>query len=108
MILLGVSSFTDPDNPTITTQIGYVGSTGEAVLSEVPNTSLIETPAKAFGDQLSDNDGISYGLNLSMPIFNGFSTRNNVKRNVVNLKRNEYQLEQGKIRFRIYCLSSLC
>jgi outer membrane protein len=95
--IAGVSSFTDPDNPTITTQIGYVGSTGEAVLSEVPNTSLIETPAKAFGDQLSDNDGISYGLNLSMPIFNGFSTRNNVKRNVVNLKRNEYQLEQAKL-----------
>ncbi len=93
----GVSSFIDPDDPTITTQIGYVGSTGEAVLSEVPNTSLIETPAKAFGDQLSDNDGISYGLNLSMPIFNGFSTRNNVKRNVVNLKRNEYQLEQAKL-----------
>lgn len=92
-----VTSFTDPDDPTITTQIGYVGSTGEAVLSEVPNTSLIETPAKPFADQLSDNDGISYGLNLSLPIFNGFSTRNNVKRSLVNVKRNEFQLEQAKL-----------
>jgi len=92
-----VSSFTDPDNPTLTTQIGYVGSTGEAVLSEVPNTSLIENPALPFEDQLSNNDGVSYGLNLNLPIFNGFSTRNNVQRNLVNLKRNEYQLEQAKL-----------
>jgi outer membrane protein len=92
-----ISSVLNPDNPTLTTQIGYVGSTGEVVLSEVPNTSLIQTPAKAFTDQLSDNDGVSYGLNLSLPIFNGFSTRNNVKRNIVNVKRNEYQLEQAKL-----------
>ncbi len=92
-----ISSVLDPDNPILTTQIGYVGSTGEAVLSEVPNTSLIQTPAKEFTDQLSDNDGVSYGLNLSLPIFNGFSTRNNVKRNIVNVKRNEYQLEQAKL-----------
>ncbi|MFT4802576.1 MAG: outer membrane protein, partial [Flavobacteriaceae bacterium] len=59
-----ISSITDPNNPTLTTQIGYVGATGEAVLTEVPNTSLLESSAKPFGDQLSDNDGISYGLNL--------------------------------------------
>ena len=92
-----ISSIANPTNPTITTQIGYVGATGEAVLSEIPNTSLVENSAKPFGEQLSDNDGISYGLNMSMPIFNGFSTRNNVKRNLVNVKRNEYQLEQAKL-----------
>ena len=92
-----ITSVLDPDNPIVTTQIGYVESTGDAVLSEVPNTSLVQNPADPFGDQLSDNDGISYGLNLSVPIFNGFSTRNNVKRSVVNLKRNEYQLEQAKL-----------
>jgi len=92
-----VSQFTDPDNPTFTSQIGYVGSTGEAVLAELPNTSLIETPADPYFDQLSNNDGISYGLRLNVPIFNGFSTRNNVKRNIINLKRNEFQLEQAKL-----------
>ena len=92
-----ISSILDPNNPTITSQIGYVGTTGEAVLSEIPNTILVENSAKPFGEQLSDNDGISYGLNMSMPIFNGFSTRNNVKRNLVNVKRNEYQLEQAKL-----------
>ncbi len=92
-----ISSVLDPDNPTLTTQIGYVGSTGEAVLSQVPNTSLIETPANSFVNQLYNNDGLSYGVNLSVPVFNGFSTRNNVKRNIVNVKRNEYQLEQAKL-----------
>jgi len=92
------SSIIDPNSPTIITTIGHVGViTGEPVVSEVPNLSLVEIPAKPFGEQLSDNDGISYGLNMSMPIFNGFSTRNNVKRNLVNVKRNEYQLEQAKL-----------
>ncbi len=93
----GIGTITDPDNPIITTQIGYVGDTGEAVLSDVPNTSLIETPANSYGDQLSDNKGLSYGFNLSVPLFNGLSTRNNVQRNLVNVKRNEYQLEQAKL-----------
>ena len=54
-----VSQFTDPDNPITTTQIGYVGSSGEAVLADIPNTSLIEVPALAYGDQLSNNDSSS-------------------------------------------------
>ena len=87
----------DPDNPTLTTQIGYVGATGDAVLSEVPNYNLVELPVVAFGDQLSNNDGISYGFRMNVPIFNGFSTRNNVKRNIINVKRNEYQLEQAEL-----------
>ncbi len=92
-----ISQFTDPDNPITTTQIGYVGSTGENVFADIPNTSLIEVPALAYGDQLSNNDGISYGLSLNVPIFNGFSSRNNVKRNLINVKRFEYQLEQTKL-----------
>ncbi len=92
-----INQFTDPDNPTITTQIGVVETTGDAVISEIPNTSLIQTPALPYGDQLSLNDGISYGVQLSVPVFNGFSTRNNVKRNIINVRRTEYQLEQAKL-----------
>ncbi len=91
-----VSGFTDTDNP-ITTQIGYVESSGDAVLTEIFPTSLVENPADPFFDQLSNNDGISYGLRLNVPVFNGFSTRNNVRRNMVNVKRNEFQLEQAKL-----------
>lgn len=92
-----IAQFTDPDNPIITTQIGVVESTGEAVVADFPNTSIIQEPALPYGDQLSLNDGISYGFQLSVPIFNGFSTRNSVKRNIINLKRTEFQLEQAKL-----------
>ncbi|MCF6308543.1 MAG: TolC family protein [Flavobacteriaceae bacterium] len=87
----------DSDNPIITTQIGYVDGTGDAVLSDIPNTSLVELPVVSFADQLSDNDGFSLSFRMNVPIFNGFSTRNNVKRNIINVKRNEYQLEQAEL-----------
>jgi outer membrane protein len=92
-----ISEIVDPDNPIVTAQIGYVGSTGEAVLADIPNTSIIQQSALPFNEQLYNNDGISYGLQLNVPVFNGFTTRNNVKRNTVNLKRSEYQLEQAKL-----------
>ncbi len=87
----------DPDNPTLTQQIGVVEGTGEAVVTTVPNTTLIETGPLPFFEQLYLNDGISYGVQLSVPIFNGFATRNNVNRNKVNLMRQEYLLEQAKL-----------
>ena len=92
-----LTQITDTDNPIITTQIGVVESTGEAVVADFPNTSIVQEPSLPFGDQLSLNDGISYGFQLSVPIFNGFSTRNSVKQNIINLKRTEFQLEQAKL-----------
>ncbi|PQB06040.1 TolC family protein [Aureitalea marina] len=92
-----IGSFIDPDNPTITTQIGVVETTGDAVIAEVPNSSLVELSPLPYWEQLWSNDGISYGLQLNVPIFNGLSARNNVKRSKVNVKRQEYLLEQAKL-----------
>lgn len=87
----------DPDNPTITVPIGRVQSTGEAVVADVANTSFIEVDPLPFVDQLWLNDGISYGLGLSIPILNGFSTRSNVMRSKINLERRQYDLEQTQL-----------
>ena len=87
----------DPDNPFSTQQIGVVEATGQAVVGEFPNTIAREVSADPFIDQLSLNDGIGYGLNLNIPIFNGFATRANVKRNKINLERTKYQLEQAEL-----------
>jgi len=92
-----ISAITDPDNPTITTNIGVVQETGQIVTSEIPNTMLIELDPLPFIDQLYTNDGISYGFQLIIPIFNGSTTRNNVKRNKINIKRQEYLLSQAKL-----------
>ncbi len=87
----------DPDNPTITQEIGFVEGTGETVLNVSPNLTVQELNPLPFTEQLYLNDGISYGVQLNVPIFNGNATRNNVKRNKVNLKRQEFLLEQAKL-----------
>ena len=50
-----------------------------------------------FKDQMWLNDGISYGAQLNIPVFNGFSVRNNVKRSEISVKKAELQLQQDKL-----------
>ncbi len=50
-----------------------------------------------FTQQLYENDGTSYGLQLNIPILNGFATKNQVKRNLINVERAEYRLEQAEL-----------
>jgi outer membrane protein len=50
-----------------------------------------------FTRQLYENDGTSYGLQINIPILNGLATRNQVKRNLINVERAEYRLEQVEL-----------
>lgn len=61
------------------------------------NTRFADADPRPFVDQLYINDGIGYGLNLNIPILNGFNTRANVKRNKINLERSKFQLEQAEL-----------
>jgi outer membrane protein len=83
----------DPDAPSQV--IGIVEETEQVVVA--PNFALNTLPPLPFFEQLYLFDGISYGFQLSVPILNGFSTRNSVKRQKVNVMRAEYQLEQAKL-----------
>jgi len=88
-----VGSEVDPDNPTRI--IGVVEGTGENVIT--PNyRTIIGGPDNLF-DQFAVNDGHNFGIQLRIPIFNGFSLSNNVQRNKVNLERTNYQLEQAEL-----------
>ncbi len=87
----------DPDNPFRIQQIGVVESTGESVVTQQPNTLIRETGPVSYFDQLSNNDGLSYGLSLNIPIFNGFSVKNRVKRSKIQVKRTEFQLEEAQL-----------
>jgi outer membrane protein len=87
----------DPDNPFSLSQIGVVEATGQSVVAETPNIISQEIDPDPFLDQLYGNDGISYGLRLNVPIFNGFTTRSNVQRSKINMQRQEYVLEQTKL-----------
>ncbi|HZW77599.1 MAG TPA: TolC family protein [Flavobacteriaceae bacterium] len=88
-----VSGGINPDQPTQT--IGIVEETGQAVVA--PNFAFITEPPLPYVEQLWRNDGISYGVQLNLPIFNGLSVRNNVKRRQIELKNSEYQLEQARL-----------
>jgi outer membrane protein len=50
-----------------------------------------------FKNQLWINDGISYGAQLNIPIFNGFATRNNIQRSKISLEKAKLQFEQSKL-----------
>lgn len=88
-----ISGGIDPDNPT--QQIGFVENTGDAVVQ--PNFLTEAIGPRDFIDQLWRNDGITYGLQLNIPVFNGFATRNNVARNKINLERSKNQLKQAEL-----------
>ena len=83
----------DPNNPT--RQIGTVEGTGQSVIA--PNTRPIVEAMDPFLYQLGVNDGHSFGVGLNIPILNGFSGRNSVKRNRINLERSKLQLDQSKL-----------
>ncbi len=86
----------DATNPFLTQNIGVVEGTGENVIAQVPNT-VVTTQDLGFIEQLYLNDGISYGLSLNVPIFNGWSVKNQVKRSEINLRRLEFVKEQAEL-----------
>lgn len=70
--------------PTLTGFVGY-------------NTRWSESPIFNFVDQLSLFDGTAVGLQLSVPILNGFATRGRVQRAKINQERSEFQLKQAEL-----------
>ncbi len=73
--------------------------------SDVAQIPVAGLPANAppqfftpnFVDQLWIFDGVAYGVQLNVPIFNGFSVKNNIKRSKVALERAKLQFEQDKL-----------
>ncbi|UOB18967.1 TolC family protein [Abyssalbus ytuae] len=76
--------------PTLSAFFNY--NTRYSDNAEYPDGSPIN-----FTDQLWIFDGISYGLQLNVPVFNGFSVRNNVKRSKIDVQKSTLQYEQDKL-----------
>ncbi|KFF19831.1 TolC family protein [Flavobacterium hydatis] len=83
----------DANNPT--KQIGFVQGTNQSVLQN--NFTPVLGNAQPILDQFKDNKGQSFGFQLSVPVFNGFSTRNNVERSKVSLEKSKIELEQKNL-----------
>ncbi|WP_348822619.1 TolC family protein [Flavobacterium aestuarii] len=86
---------TAPNTANPTSQIGFVEGTNQAVLQN--NYSPVLGGPQPVFDQFSDNKGHNFGLQLNVPIFNGFSVRNNVERNKVSLEKSKIDLEQKSL-----------
>src|SRR5690606_10480611 len=83
----------DSNNPT--SVIGFVDGTNQNVLQ--PNfTALVGKPLPVF-EQFDDNKGQNFGLQLNVPIFNGFSVRNNVQRTKVAYEKAKLNYEQQEL-----------
>lgn len=86
---------TIPNTLNPTSQIGFVEGTNQSVLQN--NFSPVLGKADPVFDQFNDNKGQSFGFQLSVPIFNGFSVKNNVERNKVTLEKSKIDLEQKSL-----------
>lgn len=80
--------------PTLSGFLQY--GTRYSDVTAIPDSNGVPyTPG--FKDQLWIFDGISYGAQLNIPIFNGWSTRNNVSRSKISLEKSKLQFEQDKL-----------
>jgi len=71
-------------------------SYSDQVKFDANNQPYTVGPAPVF-QQFSDNKGHNFGFQLDVPIFNGFSVRNNVERNKVSLEKSKIDLEQKSL-----------
>lgn len=59
-------------------------------------TPIIASPLPVF-EQFSNNKGHNFGLQLNVPIFNGFSAKNNVQRSKVDYERTKNAFDQANL-----------
>ena len=89
-----VTGFT-PDTANPFSVIAQVEGTGQNVIQQ--NFLPIFSKAAPLLDQFSDNKGHNFGLQLTIPVFNGFSARGNVERSKISFERNNNALTQAKL-----------
>lgn len=89
-----VTGFT-PNTANPFSVIAQVEGTGQNVLQQ--NFLPIFSKAAPLLDQFSDNKGHNFGLQLTIPVFNGFSARGNVERSKISFERNNNALKQVKL-----------
>ena len=83
--------------PTIQGFYGFNTRISYADVATISGGALVTKPANPFWTQFGDNKGQSFGAQLSIPIFNGFSVKNNVERSKVNLEKSKIALEQQNL-----------
>lgn len=81
------------NNPT--SVIGQVEGTGQNVIQ--PNYSTVLGNPLPFFDQFSRNKGHNFGVQLNVPILNGFSAKNNLERTKIAYERSKTVEKQTEL-----------
>ena len=84
------------NNPTI----GYLGNDQTAIVRSFGKTFTGNIVEKPFSDQFSDNISQSVSLNLTIPLFNGYSSRATVQRNKIATTQASINLTDAENRLR--------
>lgn len=72
--------------------IGFVNTTGDAVISAQPITAPIFEPTP-FWDQLGNSYNQGVNLNMSIPIFSRWQRMTNLQKSKINLQQSQLELE---------------
>lgn len=80
--------------PTIGAFFNYDTRISYNDITYVDGSTLVTESAPPFWTQFSDNAGKSFGAQISIPIFNGFTVKNNVERAKVEIERKKIAVEQ--------------
>ncbi len=78
-------------------QFGTSASYSDRLVGTDGNGNPLYTGPHSVLDQFRDNKGHNFGFQLNVPIFNGFSVRNNVERSKVSLEKSKIDLEQKSL-----------
>jgi outer membrane protein len=84
------------NNPTI----GFLGNDQTAIVRSFGKTFTGNIIEKPFSDQFSDNISQSVSLNLTIPLFNGYSSRATVQRNRIAVTQASINLTDAENRLR--------
>jgi outer membrane protein len=83
--------------PTLQGFYGFNSRVSYADVASVSGGVLVAVPANPFWTQFDTNKGQSFGAQLSIPVFNGFTVRNNVERSKVTLEKSKNTLAQQEL-----------
>jgi len=83
-------------NPSVSTgDFVTIGGTNYSIYQ--PNYTPVFGKSAPILDQFSDNKGHNFGLQLNVPIFNGFAVKNNIDRSKVALERAKIAMSQSEL-----------
>jgi outer membrane protein len=96
------SSLAQSLTPTNITEVqtgSYVliGGNQNAVLRKQQNFDTYKT---AYTKQLNNNLGTFVGINMQIPLLNGFQTKNNIKLATINFKNTQLQADNAKLQLK--------